>query len=124
MFNQSWVVVSNHCEKQAYSKQVDYYGGSQIVDPCGKVVAHLGDEEGLVFHKADLQAEITRARTLSFWGNNFLQDRKPEHYGALVDVTHRHPGMSRGGTAAHLGESGPGGLGDPPANVRGSDEVG
>jgi predicted amidohydrolase len=91
-FNQVWVIISNHCEKQVYSQKLDYYGGSQIVDPRGKVVAYLGDEEGLVIHRADLQHEITQARTLAFWGNNLLQDRKPEHYGALVDQSYRHPG--------------------------------
>jgi predicted amidohydrolase len=93
-FNQSWVVISNHCEKKAYSEQLDYYGGSQIVDPCGRVVAYLADDEGLIVHTADLHHEITKARTLSFWGNNLLQDRKPEHYGALVDQSYRHPSIS------------------------------
>jgi predicted amidohydrolase len=94
-FNQLWVIIANHCEKGAYSERRDYYGGSQIVDPCGKVVAYLGDEEGLAVHRADLQQEITRARTLAFWGNNLLRDRKPEHYGPLLDMSHRHPGASR-----------------------------
>jgi predicted amidohydrolase len=94
-FNQVWVVISNHCEKRVYSEELDYYGGSQIVDPRGKVVAYLGDEEGLAVHRADLQQEITKARTLAFWGNNLLQDRRPEHYGDLVDVSYRHPSVPR-----------------------------
>jgi predicted amidohydrolase len=122
-FNQAWVVISNHCEKQAYSKQVDYYGGSQIVDPCGKVVAYLGDQEGLAVHRADLQSEITKARTLAFWGNNFLQDRKPEHYGALVDVGYRHPSVSRQWSDSELleqGLTGDGGLPQHTATGRAS----
>jgi predicted amidohydrolase len=94
-FNQVWVVISNHCEKRAYSEQLDYYGGSQVVDPCGQVVAYLGDEEGLAVYKGDLQQQITDARTLAFWGNNLLQDRRPEHYAALVDESYRHPSATR-----------------------------
>lgn len=84
-FNQMWLVVSNHCETGAYSEGVDYYGNSQIVDPRGKVVASLGEEEGLVVHTADLRAEVLASRTDAFFGLNLLQDRRPEHYGAVVD---------------------------------------
>jgi predicted amidohydrolase len=97
-FNQNWLVVSNHCEKGAYSQNVDYYGGSQIVDPRGKVVSYLADEEGLVIHTADLQEEILKSRTEEFFGLNLLQDRRPEHYAAVVDQSHRYPsaGMATG----------------------------
>jgi predicted amidohydrolase len=90
-FNQSWMVISNHCEKGVYSSKLDYYGGSQIVDPCGKVVAYLADEEGLAIHTADLQEEILKSRTEAFFGLNLMQDRRPEHYGAVVDQSHRYP---------------------------------
>jgi predicted amidohydrolase len=90
-FNQCWLVVSNHCETGAYSQNVDYYGGSQIVDPYGKVVAYLGHEEGLVTHRADLAAEVRKSRSSGFFGLNLLQDRRPEHYRALTDLSHRSP---------------------------------
>jgi predicted amidohydrolase len=90
-FNQFWLVVSNHCEKGAYSQKLDYYGGTQIVDPFGKVVAYLKDEEGLVVHRADLQDEVLKSRTEGFFGLNLLQDRRPEHYQAVLDQTHRYP---------------------------------
>jgi predicted amidohydrolase len=90
-FNQMWMVVSNHCEKGVYSEKLDYYGGSQIVDPYGKVVAYLADEEGLVVHSADLRQTTLTSRTEGFFGLNLLQDRRPEHYGALVDESYRHP---------------------------------
>ena len=90
-FNQFWLVVSNHCEKEAYSAKVDYYGGSQIVDPTGRVVAYLGEEEGLVVHRADLQDAILKSRTEAFFGLNLLQDRRPERYEALLDQSHRFP---------------------------------
>lgn len=91
-FNQMWMVVSNHCEKGVYSERLDYYGGSQIVDPYGKVVAYLADTEGLVVHGADLGQTLMESRTEGFFGLNLLQDRRPEHYGAVVDQSYRHPG--------------------------------
>ena len=90
-FNQFWMVISNHCEKGVYSQGLDYYGGSQIVDPYGKVVAYLADEEGLVVHQADLQKVLLTSRTEGFFGLNLLQDRRPEHYGAIIDQNYRHP---------------------------------
>ncbi len=91
-FNQMWLVVSNHCEKGVYTQALDYYGGSQIVDPYGKVVAYLGHDEGLVVHGADLRQTTLTSRTEGFFGLNLLQDRRPEHYGALVEESYRHPG--------------------------------
>lgn len=90
-FNQFWMVVSNHCEKEAYSQKLDYYGGTQIVDPLGKVVAYLKDEEGLVTHRANLRDALLKSRTEGFFGLNLLQDRRPEHYAHVVDQSHRFP---------------------------------
>lgn len=84
-FNQMWLVVSNHCETNAYSGGVDYWGNSQIVDPYGKVVAKLEDEEGVIVHTADLEEEVLASRSDGFFGLNLLQDRRPEHYGELVN---------------------------------------
>jgi len=104
-FNQMWLVCSNHCEKDVYSGHLDYYGGTQIVDPYGKVVEYLGDEEGLVVHRADLQQTMLASRTEGFFGLNLLQDRRPEHYSAVVEEAYRHPmrhlgAMMNGGSAA------------------------
>lgn len=101
-FNQMWLVISNHCETGAYSQGIDYYGNSQIVDPRGKVVASLGEKEGLVVHTADLRAEVLASRTDSFFGLNLLQDRRPEHYRALVDDTYR---ALPGATTTYPGQS-------------------
>ena len=90
-FNQFWMVVSNHCEKAAYSQKLDYYGGAQIVDPLGKVVAYLKDEEGLVTHRADVQDAVLKSRTEAFVGLNLLQDRRAEHYGYVVDQSYCFP---------------------------------
>jgi predicted amidohydrolase len=93
-FNQSWLVISNHCETGAYSQGLDYYGGSQIVDPHGKVVAYLAQDEGLVTHRANLEEAVLQSRTSGFFGLNLLQDRRPEHYGSLVDDSYRRSGIA------------------------------
>lgn len=81
LFNQAWVIVSNHCEKGAYNGgHVDYHGASQIIDPFGKVVAKAGGAQGLVLHTADIRGGVLRARTEGLFGKNFLQDRRPETY--------------------------------------------
>ncbi len=88
-FNQCWLVISNHCETGVYSQKLDYYGGSQIVDPFGKAVSYAAAEECVLTHTADLQEVLLRSRTEGFFGLNLLQDRRPEHYGALVDQGYR-----------------------------------
>jgi predicted amidohydrolase len=86
-FNQMWLVVSNHCEKGAYSGGIDYWGNSQIVDPYGHVVALIEDEEGLVVHTADLDETTLMSRTEGFFGLNLIQDRRPELYREIADST-------------------------------------
>jgi predicted amidohydrolase len=76
-------------EKGAYSQKLDYFGGSQIVDPYGKVVAYAADEESVLTHTADLDDAVLKSRTEGFFGLNLLQDRRPEHYSPLVDQTYR-----------------------------------
>lgn len=89
--NQVWIVVSNHCEKGAYSTHDDYYGGSQIVDPGGRVIAYAADEERLVVETVDLDEVMWRVRTEDMFACNLLQDRRPELYGALVDESFKYP---------------------------------
>lgn len=90
-FNQMWLAIANHCEKGAYSAGLDYWGNSQIVDPYGKVVASLADEEGLVVHTADLAATVLASRTEGYFGLNLLQDRRPQHYQPIVDESFYAP---------------------------------
>ena len=78
------------------SQKLDYYGGSQIVDPFGKVVAYAADEECVLTHTADLREVLLKSRTEGFFGLNFLQDRRPEQYGALVELGHRRAGQASG----------------------------
>ena len=52
-----------------------YYGHSFIADHRGDLVAHLGEEEGVVAHEFDLDF-LDRHRAA--WG--FFRDRRPEFY--------------------------------------------
>jgi predicted amidohydrolase len=90
--NQIWLVVSNHCETDAYSTHDDYYGGSQIIDPGGRVLGYLGREEGLVVASVELEDVLWKVRTEEMSACNHLQDRRPELYGAIVDQGYRYPG--------------------------------
>jgi predicted amidohydrolase len=90
-FNQLWLVISNHCEKDAYSAGLDYWGKSQIVDPYGKVVASVDDQEGLAVHTADLQKEVLESRTNGYFGLNLLQDRRPKHYLPISEDSYYAP---------------------------------
>jgi predicted amidohydrolase len=82
--NQMWLVISNHCGAGAYSSKVEYYGGSQIISPTGRVVARLDQQEGLACYTADLRAEVMAARTEAFFGLSLLADRRPAQYELLT----------------------------------------
>jgi predicted amidohydrolase len=90
-FNQVWLVVSNHCEQDAYSTHHDYFGGSQIVDPGGRVVAYVGAEEGMAIATVDIEEGIWAVRTRDFAECNLLQDRRPELYAAVLDDSFKYP---------------------------------
>jgi predicted amidohydrolase len=79
-FNQVWIAVSNHCERGAYSTKVDYYGGSQIVNPRGEVVARSGSDEEIVSAGFDTHQVVRETRARDFFGANLLQDRRPDVY--------------------------------------------
>lgn len=59
--------------------ELTFYGGSFVADPMGRVVAELGDEEGVLEASLDLSA-IDRIRAVS----TFFRDRRPETYGTLL----------------------------------------
>ena len=104
-FNQMWLVISNHCEPATKSTDYDYYGGSQIVDPYGRVVAYLADQEGLVTHRADLAKTVFDSRTTGFFGLNLLQDRRPGLYRNIGTETHLVPQRPFSAPAEHLTHS-------------------
>ena len=85
LFNQVWMVTSDHTEKQVYSTKTDYWGRSQIVNPLGEVVASSEDEECLVTFTADFVGEQRKVRNGNgLYGLNLLQDRNPNLYAELV----------------------------------------
>jgi predicted amidohydrolase len=86
-FNQMWLVISDHCETGAHSTGVDYYGGASIINPMGEEMATLGPKEGMITYTADLDTEVLRSRTESFYGLTLLQDRRPELYPEISTMT-------------------------------------
>lgn len=125
-FNQTWVVVSNHCEQGVYSEGSDYYGGTQIVDPTGRVVDYLAQEEGLLVHRVDVDGAVLEARTESFFGLNLLQDRRPQHYRQVVDEAYMHPVRPPAGAGHAAGEYGgwPGQHGEGDGGALGTSQPG
>ena len=81
--NQCWIISSNQTEWQKKGG-LEYYGHSRIVSPNGLVVAEGGYGEGLVTAEVDIQGEIQKTRTVTFFGLNFLNDRRVETYKELL----------------------------------------
>lgn len=92
--NQVWFVSSNWVGTDERAGW-EYYGHSRIIHPAGVVVAEGGfEEEIIIAHGLDIRGEILRARTSYFFGDNFLFDRRPDVYRAVVDAgpMHGRPG--------------------------------
>lgn len=63
-------------------------GHSQILGPNpGQCFASAGFDEEMIVAEVDVEAEIDRARCVSFGGSDPLRDRKPGTYGELVKMT-------------------------------------
>ena len=76
--NQLYVAYANYCGREV---DLTYCGLSLIAAPEGDIQGRAGVDEGLVYAELDGQA-LERSRTL----NPYLQDRKPDLYGRLVDA--------------------------------------
>jgi predicted amidohydrolase len=75
--NQIFVAYSNHSGTEG---DLSFIGGSALVGPDGRDIVRAGrDEETLLIASADL-ARYAESRRL----NTYLQDRRPELYGAVV----------------------------------------
>lgn len=81
--NQCWVISANQVDFEEKGG-LEFYGHSRIVSPSGIVIAEGGYEEGLVVAKIDISREIRKARTITFFGLNFIKDRMPETYQNIV----------------------------------------
>ncbi|MDO8752484.1 MAG: carbon-nitrogen hydrolase family protein, partial [Anaerolineales bacterium] len=66
--------------------QYNYYGHARIISPTGRVLADSGREEKLISATVDIEHEIDIARTETLFFKNLLRDRRPETYGALVNL--------------------------------------
>ncbi|WP_338488573.1 carbon-nitrogen hydrolase family protein [Pseudomonas trivialis] len=73
--NQCYVAYANYC---GYEGEIQYCGQSSIAAPDGQRVAQAGLDEALIVGALDRQS-ILAARA----ANHYLQDRRPELYGAL-----------------------------------------
>ncbi|AGE27735.1 carbon-nitrogen hydrolase family protein [Pseudomonas poae] len=73
--NQCYVAYANYC---GHEGEIQYCGQSSIAAPDGQRVALAGLDEALIVGALDRQSILT-ARA----ANHYLQDRRPELYGAL-----------------------------------------
>jgi predicted amidohydrolase len=77
--NHRWFVSSNFAGELGGER---YIGLSQIVDPCGRVVATSGTlRPGLAMIDIDIRAGIAEANAVQ--GANLVRDRRPDTYLAL-----------------------------------------
>jgi len=70
--NRSWVTLANRVGRES---DLEFFGGSAVADPFGKLVAQAGDGETLLLAQIDL-ARAGRARLNA----DYLADRKPALY--------------------------------------------
>ena len=75
--NQCFVLAPNQCTTQASMRET--YGHSMVIDPWGRVIAQLEEEEGVVSADMDLQALHTLRRTFPVTTHRVLQTDLPEH---------------------------------------------
>jgi predicted amidohydrolase len=98
MVNQVWLIQSNAVGIPIPEGRSDddYYGHSRIISPLGQVVEEIRSEEGLVTALINVKEGILEARTQSGggFGLNFIQDRRPELYGEIVNTRLYEPPIS------------------------------
>lgn len=76
MENQIFVGVANYLGKVA---DVEFFGGSVIADPYGRIIAEAGTAEAVLV--ADVDLDLVRQVTVEL---DYLNQRRPELYGALA----------------------------------------
>lgn len=87
--NHFWVMSANNVGPIPGGHARNYVGGSEIVDPMGRVVAHASetDEEVVYATIVPEQADDKRVGR----GNDLLADRRPELYGLLTATNDEVP---------------------------------
>jgi len=77
MENQIFVAVANYLGKV---EDVEFFGGSVIADPYGRIIAEAGTAEAVLV--ADVDLDLARRVTEEL---DYLNQRRPETYGALTE---------------------------------------
>ena len=80
--NRCWVISCNNVGPIPGGHARNYVGGSEIVDPMGRVVAHASETEERVIYATIEPALADDKRVGS--DNDLLADRRPELYGLLT----------------------------------------
>lgn len=75
--NHIWVALANRIGKEG---EVEFFGGSAICDPTGKIVAKAAGEETLLVADIDLERNTQAVDE----DTNYLAERCPQCYGDLV----------------------------------------
>lgn len=79
--NQVYLVSSN---QTGVLGGLRFLGQAKVVDPAGEILAKTWAKGGLAVAKADVAADVARARRTMF----HLRDRAPEAYGRALSPTH------------------------------------
>jgi predicted amidohydrolase len=75
--NHVWVAVAN---RVGHEGTLDFFGGSGVADPLGKLTAHAGSDATILFADIDLgRAEQARLNA------DYLADRRPETYHSKME---------------------------------------
>ena len=90
--NQMWVVVSSAAGEDE-RLGLTWWGEARIVGPDGvtRVQTPLGEEGMAIAHGCEIDEEIIRSRTRTYWGDSFLFDRRPRAYSAISDEDRLYP---------------------------------
>lgn len=90
--NQMWIVVSSAGGKDE-RLGLTWWGEAGIVGPDGvtRVQTPLGGEGIAIAHGCEIDEEIVRSRTETYWGDSFLFDRRPRAYSSIADEGKLYP---------------------------------
>lgn len=88
--NQAFFISSNQqgiCELTGRH----FFGHSRIMDPTGRTLAEVGDEEGLAVARVNVRQRLLAARTWDVFTHNLLKDRRPDTYCHIADTNLYNP---------------------------------
>lgn len=90
--NQMWIVVSSAAGNDE-RLGLTWWGEAGIVGPDGvtRVRTPLGEDGIAIAHGCEIDEEITRSRTETYWGDSFLFDRRPRAYSPIADEGKLYP---------------------------------